>query len=232
MKASIAIFSLLTSCTLITSGEALAHDWFGNDYEKVETKSLTLSSSALISFAIEAGSGSLTVIGDSSDEINVTADIFQKEVGEAYCLTLGSKNNSKETALLQANTCHNNNGTRIDLTVRIPQSLITKITDGSGSIHINNASVESINDGSGSINIEDNKASLTVKDGSGSIHIDQLAGDVNIHDGSGSITLNSISGDVEVSDGSGSINVDDANSFTLVRDGSGSVKLSNVKQKH
>jgi len=224
MKASIAIFSLITSCSLA------AHVWSDNDYDKVETKSLSMSSSDLTSFAIEAGAGSLTLIGEESNEINITADIFQKKSGDKYCLTLGAQNGSKDVALLQANTCDNNNGTRIDLTVRLPKSLITTITDGSGSIHVSNASVENINDGSGSINIEDNKVSLTVNDGSGSIHVTQLEGDVSIHDGSGSITLNSITGDVEVSDGSGSINVDDANSFTLVSDGSGGVELTNVKK--
>lgn len=224
MKAAIAIFSLLTS------GALLAHYW-SNDYDKIETKSLSMSSANLSSFAIEAGAGSLTVIGGSSNEIDVTAEIFQKNGGEKYCLSL-EENNKKDAAILKANTCHNDNGTRIDLTVRLPESLMTEITDGSGSIHINSASVENINDGSGSINIEDNKASLTLNDGSGSIHIVQLAGDVSIHDGSGSITLIGISGDVEVSDGSGSINVEDANSFTLVNDGSGSVNLSNVKQRH
>jgi len=226
MKKSIAVLSIIACSSLF------AHDKFNNDYDKVATKSLSLASTGFNSFEIEAGAGSLTLIGSADNMIKVTADVFQKNSSASYCLSLAADKNSKKAALLRANTCHENNDTRIDLTVHLPESLLTQITDGSGSIHSDNASVEAINDGSGSINVEGNKVSLKVNDGSGSIHIANLTGDVSVHDGSGSITLNSISGDVEVSDGSGSINVDTANSFTLVRDGSGSVELDNVKQTY
>ena len=226
MKSSLAVLALLASFSLS------AHDYNYGDYQKIETKLLDLSSENLSSFAIDAGAGSLTVIGNNSNLIEVSADIFQKEAGESYCLSLDTKGSSKSVALLRANTCHSNNGTRIDLTVSLPESLMTKITDGSGSIHVSNSSVEYINDGSGSINVEDNKVSLTVKDGSGSMHITNLAGDVSINDGSGSITLNTISGHVEVDDGSGSINVNNAKSFKLNSDGSGGVELSNVTQTY
>ena len=224
MKKSIAILSV------IICGSLFAHDMFNNDYDKTATKSLSLTSADFNSFEIEAGSGSLSLIGSEDSTIKVTADIFQKNSGASYCLSLEADKNSKDTALLRANTCHEDNDTRIDLTVHLPESLMTKITDGSGSIHVSNASVEVINDGSGSINVENNKVSLKVIDGSGSMHIANLTGDLSIHDGSGSITLNSISGNIEVSDGSGSINVDTAKSFTLISDGSGSVELDNVKQ--
>jgi len=212
---------------ILSSGLSFAHNYNG-DYEKVDVKSLSLLASDFEKLIIKVGSGSLKILGSDLETIDVTADIYQKEKGKQYCLTLEPSANNASIALLKANTCFNNNNTRIDLSIRLPKSLITIIADGSGSIEIDDASIQSIDDGSGKIEIVNNRTSLTINDGSGSIEVTNNIGNVVIEDGSGSIDIDDVSGNVSIDDGSGSITVRNAQKFTLISDGSGSVNLENV----
>jgi len=154
MKTSMLVLSLMASSCVIAGN-------YHDDYEKVETKLLTLDSTSLSRLSIDAGAGSLKVIGASQGDIQVKADIYQKEVGANYCLSLEE---SDSKAVLIANTCHSNNETLIHLTVNMPHSLLTKIKDTSGFIEIENASVDYIKDGSGYIEISNNHSALTVKE--------------------------------------------------------------------
>jgi len=220
-------YSLFISL-ILASGSLFAHDNYNHDFKKVDVKSMSLPVSGFEQFIIKVGSGSLKILGSEQDTIEITADIYQKEPGKQYCLTLEPSINNANIALLKANTCFDNNNTRIDLSIRLPKSLITRITDGSGSIEIDDASIQSIDDGSGKIEIVNNRTSLTINDGSGSIEVTNNIGDVVIEDGSGSIDIDDVTGNVSIDDGSGSITVKNAQKFTLVSDGSGSVNLENV----
>ncbi|REL26242.1 hypothetical protein DXX93_06360 [Thalassotalea euphylliae] len=212
-----------TLLVTMTSTSALA-GWF-NDYELVETKNLTLDAANLEQFKIDAGAGSLVLVGEQGDEISVTAQVYQRTAKNDYCLSLDYTKGEAQ-ALLAANNC--NSDTRIDVTVTLPANLATMIQDTSGSINTNNTSVISIADGSGRIEINNNHTGLKIEDGSGPIDITQVAGDIEIDDGSGSIHVTNAQGEVTVRDGSGSINVNNARRFNLISDGSGSVNLSNV----
>ncbi|WP_448552363.1 hypothetical protein [Thalassotalea montiporae] len=225
MKKIVSITALTVA--LLSATNAVA-GW-NNDYEYVETKRLTIDASALEHFEIDAGAGSLIVIGDQVDDINVSAEIYQVDAGEEYCLSLDYANSDKQRAQLAANNCRSD--TRIDVTVTLPAQLVTEIKDGSGRMVIDNASVSKIEDGSGSIKTTNNHTALAIEDGSGSIDIELIDGDVRIDDGSGSIHVSDVTGQVTVRDGSGSINVSNATSFNLLSDGSGSVNLSNVNAK-
>lgn len=220
MKTSLLVLSLLASTSLFA-----AH--YNDDYQKVTTESLSLDGSALRGFSIEAGAGSLKVKGGDHRDIKVTAEVYQKEPGADYCLSLDTGSDN-ERAVLVANTCNTNNETLIHLTVALPKSMMTKIKDSSGFIEIENSSVYEIKDGSGYIEISNNHTALNIEDGSGALRIFQNEGDITIDDGSGKIEVDSVAGDVEVEDGSGSISVSNANSFKLISDGSGSVTLDNV----
>lgn len=239
MKTSLLVLSLLASSSLVAGH-------YGDDYEKVGTKSLSLEAATLNRLSIEAGAGSLKVIGGEQEDIKVSAEIYQKDLGANYCLSL-EEDDSK--AKLIANTCHSNNEMLIHLTVNVPQTLLTKIKDSSGFIEINNASVDyikdssgyieistnhsalTVKDGSGAISINDNQGDVTIHDGSGAIEIGTIAGNISVNDGSGKISIDSVTGDVEVEDGSGSISVSNANSFKLISDGSGKVSLNNVNSQ-
>lgn len=222
---------MMTMALLLTSTSLMAfhygHD--GDDYVKVDSKTLKLDADSISSFNIDAGSGKLTVIGGNQDNIEVLADVYQKEgIEEDYCLDLEEKGS---TAELKANSCHHNSQTRVDVTVWLPSSLKTKIEDGSGSITVENATIAVIDDGSGSIIVKDNQTALVINDASGSISIESNKGNVDIDDGSGSIRVTDVIGEVKVNDGSGSIYVANADKFTLLGDGSGSVNLENVTQQ-
>ncbi|WP_448547669.1 hypothetical protein [Thalassotalea fusca] len=202
-----------------------------HDYNYVESKTLSMDASAFKQFVIEAGAGSLNIIGSDQTDITVTADVFKKSDDTDYCLSLEAHN--KEVIELAANTCEQKSmvaDTLIDLEVKVPSSMLTKVTDSSGSLRIENASIVSIKDGSGSIKVARNHSSLTIDDGSGSITIANVNGDLSIEDGSGSISIEHVVGHVTIDDGSGSISVNDATKFTLIDDSSGSVSLRNIKE--
>ena len=228
---------LLGTSLLLVSGAIFAFDHDGNksskrhgDYTHITSKTLSLAADDLSQFIIAAGAGSLKVVGSERDDIVVLADVYSKSGDSEYCLSLEKE--SSNIAELAANTCNMNFNTQmlIDLEVKVPHSLLTKIKDSSGSITIEGASVKSIKDGSGSIRIEDNRVSLKIDDGSGSISITDVEGDLDIEDGSGSINVKRVAGHVTIDDGSGSISVTSADKFTLIDDGSGSVNLTDVNQ--
>ncbi|KZN58658.1 hypothetical protein N473_04295 [Pseudoalteromonas luteoviolacea CPMOR-1] len=231
----------------LSSLYASANQYYSSDYEFVKSTSLTLSAKEVDQFKIDAGAGSLKLIGEDTDKISVTAEIFQSSEGGDYCLDLSQHRNK---ALLKANVCHNGvNNTLVHLSITAPKSLITQIKDESGSIDVSHASVQSIDDGSGSINIMDNLTSLNIDDGSGSIEVSSVQGELDIDDGSGKIlvedikgnvwiedgsgkvVVDNVTGKVSVDDGSGSISVRNAQSFELINDGSGRVNLKNIRDQ-
>ena len=214
-----------------------------------DTKQLSLPASSLSELNIEAGSGSMTVIGDDSNEISVVAEIYQYEAHNNYCLSLKPMG---DAAKLKAGQCEERDyrdreyQTRIDLTIHMPKSAMLDIADGSGEIKVTNVASADIKDGSGKIDVSYIAGKLTIHDGSGGIRVSNVENDISIHDGSGgiivtdskgdlevfdgsgSIDVNNIAGRVTVSDGSGGIDIDGVDSFTLLQDGSGSVSVNNV----
>ena len=119
---------------------------------------------------------------------------------------------------------------RLDFTVVVPAGVDVKVTDGSGSMEINEVGNAEVIDGSGEMNIRAVRGNLTVRDGSGSIEIDDVTGDVRLEDGSGSIDVRRVNGAVVVEeDGSGSIEIRDVKrGVTVEDDGSGSITVSDV----
>ena len=214
-----------------------------------ETKTLALDTADISHLAIEAGAGSLKVVGGHGDSIEVTAEIYQIKPHSDYCLTL---TNTARGGLLKAGNCDDRRHygrdmqTSINLTVHLPKEMTLNIADGSGSIDVSDVAKTEIHDGSGSIKVRDITGNLVIHDGSGSIQVSNVAGSVRVHDGSGpiviknveddvevtdgssSIEIANVSGGVSVSDGSGGINVDGAKSFKLISDGSGQVNVTNV----
>ncbi|KZN67598.1 hypothetical protein [Pseudoalteromonas luteoviolacea] len=224
-----------------------AHQFYSSDFEFVKSETLSLSTKEITQLKIDAGAGSLSVVGNDTDEVSVKADIYQSEKSSDYCLNLQEKGG---IAQLQANVCHTrNNYTLIHLTVSLPNTLMTKIKDGSGSIKAQDASIHFIDDGSGSIEVHDNltpleiedgsgkielvgiKGTLTVDDGSGKLRAEDIEGDVMVEDGSGNIVIENVTGKVSVDDGSGNVTVTNAGAFELLNDGSGNVKLYDIKEQ-
>lgn len=242
---ALSTIALLSGCIVIaTPSQADVH----------LQKELTLDAQSLKTLNVDAGAGSLSIVGrDGIDEITVKADIYTSSDNDgSYELLLSD---SGKTAYLVAHNSSQSgysniswgNGHRIDLEVIVPNSMMLDVTDGSGEMTINdiNANVKvkdgsgtltieningqlTVDDGSGPMNIHNINASLDIKDGSGELVISKVVGDVTIDDGSGSIELVNIKGHVDIEDGSGSIEVSDVSGNAKIDDGSGDLTVRKV----
>ena len=217
---------------------SLAHAaWSGY----TEDRELQLDAKSVEALEIDAGAGSLDVIGDAGiDSIQVKATIRVPDVGSekaqkiiASDLTL-SLEEVRGRAVLKAffedGSWGWGDSPSVDVQVRMPEGLVLEIDDSSGSLTVVNvAAAVLIDDGSGSIKVE-RVASVAIDDGSGSIDVVDVSGDVSIEDGSGSISVRHVGGSVVIDDGSGGIDVDDVeHDLTIVDDGSGSLNATNVR---
>lgn len=210
-----------------------------NGYQEV--RDLKISASGVSTLEIEAGAGSLEIIGVSgANEIVVIATILvseddddkaRKDIASHMVLSL-EKDGDK--AVLQGYFKHGfmnfGDSPHVQLEVRVPARLGLNIDDGSGSIVVENVSGNiEVDDGSGSITMTNVGGDVKIDDGSGSISVEGVRGDLFIADGSGSIRVREVAGSVTVDDGSGSINVSDVEQdLIIVDDGSGSLIFSNI----
>ena len=211
----------------------------GIEYEEV--RNLNLSAEGISTLEIEAGAGSLEVIGVSgTDDIVVTAiiqvpedddDKARKVIESGIVLSLEkSGNNAVLKSYFEGGFMNFGDSPHIQLEVRVPERLALNIDDGSGSIVVVGVSGNiELEDGSGSILLTNVGGDVEIDDGSGSINVEGVNGDLIIGDGSGSIKVRDVTGSVTVDDGSGSINVTDVEEDLIIEDdGSGSLNFSNI----
>ncbi|MCO7224068.1 DUF4097 domain-containing protein [Pleionea sp. CnH1-48] len=234
---------LLSGCIIVTDGHRVA--------DIRETKTLRLNTEQLERFKIDAGAGSLTVIGEQDRQvIEVKADIVSHD--REYILTLSERNDS---AVLVADTRSGGwsfgpgNSPKIDLVVYMPENMALEVDDGSGSMAVKRLLQSvSIKDGSGSIELENIQGAISIEDGSGSLSvaeagsnviIDDSSGDIDvskvkgnltIEDGSGSISAKQITGNVVVDDGSGFLGIREISGHVTISDGSGGISVHDVAQ--
>lgn len=222
---AIAAASLLTGCVVYANGSG---GW-GDDDLKHETRELSLAAADLTRFDIDAGAGSLEVVGEKGRSvIDVVAEVYYNEKDEIE-LSLTQDGDQAELVADASRSGWSDSSPRIDLTVYMPEALALDVNDGSGSITIGgiDADVE-IHDGSGSLEVRGIGGDLDIDDGSGSIDIRDVQGNLMVDDGSGSIYIIDVAGKVTIDDGSGSITVRNAGGLDIIDDGSGSVSTENV----
>lgn len=206
-----------------------------------EDRDLQLDADGIEALEIDAGAGSLDVIGDDGiDSIQVKATIrvpdqksekAQKIIASNLTLSLEEvRGRAILKAFFEDGSWGWGDSPSVDVEVRMPERLMLEIDDSSGSLTVVNVDADVlIEDGSGSIKVEQ-VASVVIDDGSGSIKVVDVARDVSIEDGSGSISVNRVGGSVLIDDGSGGIDVDDVErDLTIVDDGSGSLNATNVR---
>lgn len=199
---------------------------------------------------VEAGAGSLDVVGTDGSGVRVRGVVCASDetLADAARLVVEPRRDAAwiETTLPDV---HGRAYVRMDLVVEMPRELAADIRDGSGGLQVRSVAAVRIDDGSGELAVEDvegaveiednsgeirvrNVGSVQVRDGSGEIEIEEVHGDVHVlDDGSGSIDIRSVEGDVLIDeDGSGSIVVEGVGGdFLLGRDGSGSVRYRDVR---
>lgn len=119
----------------------------------------------------------------------------------------------------------------MDIDLRIPADLQTKVKDSSGDIVIRGVSVNRVDDSSGNIHIDHNKTSLEIRDSSGNMEIRDLQGDLEITDSSGNIHVRNVIGAVRIPrDSSGKIDIKTVTgNVTVERDGSGDIDIQDVQ---
>jgi len=241
------VSALFLSGCVISVG---AHEHDRGDLNETKQQ-LTLSgANQLKSFDVTAGRGSLKIQGDDSvSQITVDA-VIGSENGKDYEFTLEKHGN---TAVLVAKTdggIFKNSHAYLDLVVRVPTSMNLEVSDGSGSIMIDNIAGDvsvndgsgsmyisrvggalDINDGSGDIEVKNVSKSVKINDGSGNIDLTKVSGSLKVNDGSGNVDAFHISGDVRVSDGSGNVTVGDVTGNVRVDDGSGNIDVNRVSGK-
>lgn len=212
-----------------------------NDFE--ETRELNLDAKGIEELSIEAGAGSMDVVGVAGlDTIEVIATIVVPDADAEEAARIIQKkmrldlDKNGAVAKLDAWFDHGIFGFGSDayivLDVKVPTGMAVIIDDGSGSIDVIGTEGDlTIDDGSGSIEIE-SVANVNIDDGSGSVDIRDAAGNVSIVDGSGSITVRGVTGSVTIDDGSGGIRVTDVeNDLIITDDGSGGLSFENVRGK-
>jgi hypothetical protein len=209
------------------------------DYE--ETRELTLDTGGIDRLQIDAGAGSMEVIGVSGvPRIRVVATIqvpgrnderAMKRIESDMTLSLEKQN---DTAVLKSwfdNGAFSwGDSPSIRLEVEMPEDMHLAVDDGSGSMEIRNVRGNiNVDDGSGSLTMEDVGGEVEIEDGSGSITVSGVGGNIEIDDGSGGIRVRGVAGSVTVDDGSGSIDVSDVEEdLIIVDDGSGGLDFSNI----
>ena len=208
------------------------------DYQEV--RELTLAAAGVGTLSIDAGAGSMDVVGvDGASEISVTATIevpgrsdekAKERIESNMVLSLDQDDDEARLKAWFENGWGWGDSPYIQLQVRMPADMNLVIDDGSGSIDVSNVRGNvAVDDGSGSLTMDGVGGDVEIDDGSGSITVREAGGDVYINDGSGSIDVRGVTGSVTVDDGSGSIDVSDVEEdLIIVDDGSGGLDFSNI----
>ena len=211
------------------------------DYEEV--RELSLDTRGVDTLDIDAGAGSLDVVGApnatgitvvATIEIETNDEERAREIIEERMVLVLERDSDKATlnAWFEDGGWNWGRGDspRISLEVQMPEGLHLSVEDGSGSIEIENVRGDiDLEDGSGSLSMRGVGGQVEIEDGSGSISVTDVGGDLSIDDGSGSIKVRDVAGSVTVDDGSGSIDVSDIEEdLIIVDDGSGGLNFSNI----
>lgn len=209
-----------------------------SDCRYQDDRNATIDAAAARLLAVEAGAGSLKIVGKAGQKnivIRGKACASSKEMLDR--IKLESRRDGS-TIEIEANVqrdddsrygWRDNQYATLDVVMEVPEGIAGDITDGSGEMTLENLGDLEVHDGSGEFYAE-NIGALRLEDGSGEIEIVNARGNVSIRDGSGEITLRDIKGSVTVRDGSGDINVRQvAGDFTVAADGSGGVDYDQVR---
>ena len=226
------LLTISLSLVLASALPALAQNWENCRHEAQRSQTLSAAGAQLI--AVEAGSGSLKIVGKPG----LTQVIVRGRACASHAELLDDirleANRSGDRVTIVANrrergwNFRDNQYARLDLVMEVPARMAADIDDGSGSIDLSNLGAVRINDGSGEIVADGLHGDVRIEDGSGNIRLIDVAGRINIDDGSGGINLQNVGGAIDIDDNSGEIKIRGARSSVRISDGSGSIDVSDV----
>ncbi len=228
--------SALALCATVSLAATANADW---NEDCLETKEISeeITLEGFRDIAVDAGAGSLTVIGRPGlTTAQIRGLACSRRDGDLDRISLESRGDGTTLTLRTVlppvvRTRIGNLNAKLDLVVEMPSAFTLRVVDTTGSVKVSHVASVEIDDDTGSIQIQDVPGLVhVVSDTSGSIEILRV-GSVRIdEDSSGSIRASAVVGDVYVGrDESGSISADDVGgSFTVVSNASGSVRYNNV----
>ena len=223
------VLLFISGATFLSGCIVLASPSHANYHSQQE---LIIDAQMLNAFDVEAGAGSLVILGsDHATEITVVADIYaENRDADDYELTLTQSGKSAIlVAKISTSGFWQGDSPHIDIKVTMPSHLMLKVDDGSGAINIDNINAAvAVKDGSGELTIKGITSDLDINDGSGGLYISQVIGNLTIVDGSGEIEINDLDGNLDIDDGSGSIYVKGVSGNAVFEDGSGDLTLRKI----
>ena len=190
-----------------------------------------LDAAGLTGVLVDAGAGSLEVIGSDAPRVRVRGVlcVSDEELAAESRLVVERRQDAAwiETDLADADGW--GEYARMDLTIEMPTTLAADIRDGSGAIRVRAIAAVRIDDGSGEVDVQEIAGEVRIDDGSGEIRVRRV-GSVEIEDGSGGLEVAEVRGDVlVVEDGSGGMDIRNIEGDVVIRDdGSGSIEVSRV----
>ena len=221
--------ALLSGCIVNVNGASF--DSF--DYHRQQQ--LRIDANQLNALVAETGAGSLVIQGvEGLNEIQLDAEIYGYDDVKPELMLTKEGDHAKLIANFDSFSRVSFNGSSpyLDITMKVPASMLLDIDDGSGSIDIKGVHADiNIKDGSGGI-VLDGGNNLVIDDGSGSIVLANVDGNINLEGGSGAIEINQVSGYVVVHDGSGSMSIKNVLGKVTIDDGSGDIRVENSKGLH
>lgn len=198
-------------------------------------RSLSVSASSEDILRLDAGSGSLEVMGVAGlTEIRAMARACASDEDYLDDLRLTSDRRGNEVFI---DTHYpdvggfgwGNRYARLDLRIEVPEAMGAEILDSSGELRVGNLGALRVDDSSGEMEIFSIQGDVFIDDGSGEIALWDVTGDVEIDDGSGEMTLEGIGGMLVLRDGSGEIEIRDVEgTVRVLDDGSGDIKVDGV----
>lgn len=207
----------------------------------------------LDNIAVEAGAGSLEIVGGRRDDVRIKAKLCADDEQDLAKMDVVAKfTNGKvlfDTRYPERSGWANYSTATIDLELVVPSNSKLDVQDSSGEAQIEGVAQLDIVDSSGRLEIKDIEGDVTVIDSSGALEIENVAGDVNLTDSSGGIYVSKVAGSMVVEvdssgeieareigkdvlikiDSSGAIDVRDVGGdFTVEKDSSGGIKYEEV----
>lgn len=200
------------------------------EYSRELNRSVDINS--LKNLQIEAGAGSLEVVGDSSrKDVLIKARLCASDKDDLekmdVAVELGANAAHFETVFPGRYIWNDNHSASIDLVLSVPASAHLDVQDRSGEASIENVAELSMVDSSGKLKIEGVAGNLKVVDSSGELSIKNVGGDVNLSDSSCGIHMSKVNGSLTVEvDSSGEIEARRIKKDVLIKvDGSGQIDV-------
>ena len=185
-------------------------------------KKLDLSSGG--TFRLDTDSGSVSIVGESSDGAEVVLTSKRDDIEEHFKLSFDDSGNEVRVRVERRGSRVFNwfrSGPSMHFEVKVPKDVRVFIDTSGGRIELEALDDDvDLNTSGGSITVEDVRGKVVADTSGGAIRVREVWGDVRADTSGGSISISKIDGNVVADTSGGSISMDDV-SGDIVADTSG-----------